>query len=92
MKKLTLKERDEVVTKGYLEDILEQKLGYELDQKLDQKLNKMFNDKFALWSKEMERHVASLIENSDSKFEIFYEGFEGHDVRIRRIERQIEYI
>lgn len=79
-KKLSKKEREKVVTKGYLEDKDYVTKDY-LDKKLDNYVTKDYLDiRLNELSKEFKDYVSALIEHQTHQLQTFYEGFDNRYV------------
>jgi hypothetical protein len=86
--KLSKKEREEPVTKGYLTDYLEDKLenyvtkDY-LDEKLENYVTKDYLDKKI--DQDLVRHIGAMLEDSNSKLQILFEHFDARTEELRKM-------
>lgn len=79
--KLSQKERNELVTKGYLEDILERK---------QYATKEYVHDAFEQMKKEMQQHVTALMEDNRHQIKLLFEAFEyKFEARFQRIEKTL---
>jgi len=91
-KKLSQKERSEVVSKGFLEDYLESKnyvtkdWAYKMFETFEKRILTSFDEKINQVQKENRQYFETLLEYMDEKFNIFLEKV---DARIERIERYV---
>ena len=90
-KKLTQKERNEAVTKGYLEDRDYVTKDYIHDSfaAMELRMERRFDlidQKFELLREESYRHMVSLMEDNRHQIRIL---MEGNNIRFERIERHV---
>jgi hypothetical protein len=78
MKKLSPIEREELVTKGHLGDIL--------DQKFDQMKIRLKQEVFKEYQEELKQHISALMEDCFHKFEVLYKSTVSYENRIQGLE------
>jgi hypothetical protein len=71
-KKLSQKEREEVVTKGYLSDVLEER-NYITKDYFEEHLESTINKALEKQSKEFYQHMEALMEHQMNQLQVFME-------------------